>query len=533
MGSAAGTVVDLEVIEGIKPAEAVKKPAPAPTTWEGFGFTPLGVAQSGNPVVFGKVNQAILEISNTKAVVSKLGQVAIYKLGGSKVDKNTGDRTPDYDKAFFNLLEQCSKIGTFWAERFRGPGVWIDEGKVKFHKGDRFEKTSEHYYAADPRGFISPEKGNVLEYAQHFYVELSQAYGKDTASALLGFVVSALAGGSLKWRSHLWLTGPRGVGKTTVWKILSEVFAGHAVDVEGRSSAAGIRQHVKASARPVLVDEAEPGTMRWEGQGLIMLARASSSGAEQVLGTPDGKGCSFRLNSSFCFASINPPAMNAADATRFHIVRLNRHTGGRLPTFKKGFLDRFGQIILHELIHNHDGLIGSIDIAKGKLKGAEERLKDTIGTLIGSAGFVMPKLLEVEALRFNQSAFEQDDAIDMLNKILGAQIKADLSVSMALTGAESLAAEAVGVRVMTNDSGKWVFVANHNEPLKEKAKIQGNYAEVLARLSGAQTSYKARVGGRSARGIAIPWELCDLTEGEKKQCEEQRVPYRNEEPCPF
>lgn len=479
-------------------------------SWESFGFIPLGVS-AGNPIVFDTTSQAILDISKTPASTGKLGEAALIAFGGMRTSEKGKALGPDWEKAFFYLQEVCRAKGAFYQEHTRGPGLWLEGDCPKYHDGKKFEKT-DHCYIGDPKGFVAPQEGNLLEYAQVFFIELYQAYGKDTAFALLGFVVSALSGGSIAWRSHIWITGQRGVGKTTVWKILKEIFDGHAVAVEGRSSAAGIRQQVKASSRPILIDEAEPKSMRGEGQGLLMLARSSSSGSEQVLGTPDGRGFSFRLNSGFCFGSINPPDLNAADASRFHVVRLSRRPGGREPRFSKGFLVRFGQVILHALIHDHSRLLESLETAKGQLGQVEERLKDTIGTLVGSAAFVMPALAEVE-FGYDKSSFTQDDAQDLLHKILSAQVRQDISMAMALADpTKSGAAEAFGVKVIGSECGKFLFISGSNDPLKKAAGLAGNYLEVLSRLPGARKGHKAKVGGRSIRGLALPLDLCEIEE---------------------
>ncbi len=491
--------------------------------WEYYGFIPLGV-HAGNPMVYDTVSQSILEISKSPSSTGKLGETALTTFGGRKSSDKGRDLGPDWERAYFQLQEVCREKGAFFQEHTRGPGLWKESNGIKFHDGKRFEKT-EHCYIGDPKGFIIPQTGNLLEYAQVLFIELYQAYGKDTAFALLGFVVSALAGGSIEWRSHIWITGPRGVGKTTVWKILNEIFGGHAVAVEGRSSAPGIRQQLKTSARPILIDEAEPKSMRNEGQGLLMLARSSSSGAEQVLGTPDGRGFSFRLNSSFCFGSINPPDLNAADATRFHVIKLSRKQGGRSPRFPKNFLNHFGQIILHELIDDHSRLLDAIETAKERLGEVEERLKDTIGTLVGSAVFAMPALAGVE-FGYDNTAYSQDDAKDMLQKILSAQIKAGLSVSMALTDSgERKSAEAYGVKIIETDCGRFLFVGRANDSLRKIAGLAGNFSEVLARLPGAKKNHKAKVGGASIRGVAIPLDLCEIEEISLEERTREVIPF--------
>ena len=286
---------------------------------------------------------------------------------------------------------------------------------------------------------------------------------------------------------------------------MREVYGEYAVSLDGRSSSAGIRQQIKSSTRPVLLDEAEPEGMRGEGKGILALARSASSGSEIFLGTPSGESITYCLHSSFCFASINPAELNAADASRFHVVNLKRRAGGRMPKFAKGFLRTFGQVVLQSIIDRYDDFIGAIEKAKEGLAGEEERLKDTIGTLVGSAGFAMPKLLEVPTLAFDREAFLEDDAKILLDKILSARLNAETTISQAILDDNSQGgAEVVGIkRVHSEKHGDYIFVSSKNPELKKLAGLSGNYATVLKRLPGTQER-TAKIAGRVIKGIGIP-----------------------------
>ena len=484
------------------------KPLSVSEKCEAHGVFLLGLSSGqGNPVIFHTPSQSVITLTAQKASMYRLGEVILGATGGRKYSEKGQDLGPDYDESYLRIQEQCSKLGPVIFERLRGPGIWLENGRPYYHTGKAFVRHGGHTYISDPRGFITPAPGNLLEMAQHFWVEISQAYGDDTATAILGFIVSSLAGASIPWRSHLWITGPRGTGKSTIWKIMREVYGEYSVSLDGRSSAAGIRQQVKSSTRPVLLDEAEPGEMRGEGKGVLALARSSSSGSEIFLGTPSGDSVTYCLHSSFCFASINPADLNAADASRFHVVNLKRRAGGRIPRFGKGFLHTFGQVILQSIINRYDEFTGAIEKAKESLVGEEERLKDTVGTLIGSAGFAMPKLLEVETMKYDKEAFKEDDARILLEKILSARIETDLTVSQSVLGEDRVeSAEALGVkRVRSEKHGDYIFVSAKNDALKTLAKLFGSYVSVLKRLPGAQER-TAKLAGRVVKGIGIPIE---------------------------
>ena len=470
---------------------------------EANGIFLLGLS-SGNPVIFHAPSQAVLTLTVQKVSMYRLGEVALSAIGGRRFTSDGDDLGPDFENAYLTLQDACSKFGAVVFEKLRGPGLWLENDRPFFHDGKTFVKKNGHMYMSDPRGFISPASGNLLEMSQEFWLELYQAYGQETATAVLGFIVSSLAGASIPWRSHLWITGPRGTGKSTLWKIMREVFGEYAVSLDGQSSAPGLRQQLKASTRPVLLDEAEPDGMRGEGRGILALARSASSGSEIFLGSQSGDSVMYSLHSSFCFASIFPADLKAADASRFHVVNLKRRAGGRMPRFAKGFLKEFGQVVLHSIIEQYDSFVGAIEKAKEGLAGEEERLKDTIGTLIGSAGFAMPKLLEVPTLAFDREAFQEDDAKILLDKILSARLSPEMTVSQAILDDNSNNADVVGIKLVHSEKhGDYIFVAAKNPELKKLAGLSGNYATVLRRLLGTQER-TAKIAGRVIKGIGIP-----------------------------
>jgi len=509
---------------------------------EVLGGVPLGI-KGGNPVVFHEDSQEILELSGSKPSMLRLGDRCLTALGGRRTNDKGKDLGPDWEKAYLRLQEICQKKGTFFMERLRGPGLWLEDGKPFFHDGKKFVKTDKHMYVSDPRGFVEPEPGNLLECAQIFYIQIYQAYGKETATALLGFIVSALAGGAISWRFHLWLSGPRGTGKSTIWGILREIFGGYAIALDGKSSAAGIRQQIRASTRPVLLDESEPQEMRGEGKGILALSRASSSGSEMFLGTPDGKGVSYVLHSSFCFGSINPPDLSAADASRFHIVNLERRRGGKRPAFRKNFLCHLGRTILWHLIQNLDRFREAVEGAKVlALVGEEERLQDTIGTLIGATNFAFadgkpgpvgcPLTIE-----FSKEVFQVDDAKIILEKLLQAQIRPGLSLTQAVLSEdddEKKQAEAFNVKIVVSEkNGTFLFIPARNESLKKMTGLSGRFQHVIKRLPGVLDNQVAKFGKVSVKGIGVPIEICDFDlsmdtkekDREKKLTEEERVPF--------
>ena len=66
-----------------------------------------------------------------------------------------------------------------------------------------------------------------------------------------------------EWRPQVAIIGPSQAGKTTLFKVLSQMFGNLTVMSSG-STAAGIRQAIKSSAKVVLCDEFESSRHRTE-----------------------------------------------------------------------------------------------------------------------------------------------------------------------------------------------------------------------------------------------------------------------------
>jgi len=110
---------------------------------------------------------------------------------------------------------------------------------------------------------------------------------------LAGWCVIAPICGSLTWRPHLWLTAQRGAGKTWVQDhVIAPLLGQSALQVQGSTTEAGIRQKLNQDARPIIFDEAESEDQSSQRRikTVLELARQSSSDstAEIVKGVLKG-----------------------------------------------------------------------------------------------------------------------------------------------------------------------------------------------------------------------------------------------------
>ena len=151
--------------------------------------------------------------------------------------------------------------------------------------------------------------------------------GHSIAHVVVGWCAIAALGGALRnWRPHLWVTGEHGSGKSElISKFISGTIAG-LVQSTGATSEAGVRQELGATSRPHVHDEAEVSdpASRARVEQIIALARSAAdpSGRPVRKGTADGRAMEFAAANCFCWASIAPPPLQNADASRIVIARL-------------------------------------------------------------------------------------------------------------------------------------------------------------------------------------------------------------------
>jgi putative DNA primase/helicase len=153
-------------------------------------------------------------------------------------------------------------------------------------------------------------------------------YGK----LLAGWLALAPIGGALRWRPHLWVTGPSGSGKSWIVSNIIQALVGDAaLHVQGATSEAGIRGMLGSDSLPVVFDEAESEDKSSQArfESILTLARQSSTetGAGIVKGTAQGGSVTYLIRSAFLFASIGVAAVKKSDVSRISILQLRKNLG--------------------------------------------------------------------------------------------------------------------------------------------------------------------------------------------------------------
>jgi len=238
-----------------------------------------------------------------------------------------------------HLITLCTKQNIFNPTKIRGRGAWIDNGVPVIHCGDTLivngvrtpfvkHKSRYIYEAGQELGFelTAPLPARDANKLIQMLERLNWA--RDINARLLaGWIVIAPLCGALSWRSHMWLTGASGSGKSEVMKMFIKRFLGQMfVDAQGATTEAGIRQYLKADALPVVFDEAESedrkASERMQAVLEIMRASSTSDGGKIIKGSSGGSAAQFNIRSCFAFASIGANLTQRSDISRITVLEI-------------------------------------------------------------------------------------------------------------------------------------------------------------------------------------------------------------------
>jgi len=361
-----------------------------------------------------------------------------------KVDRKTGEEIIlkpseivgfDQGEALEALILECARLGVFDPSgRMRGRGAHriADKGLV-IHFGDKllvseltadgrikkFNWTDTGLHAGFvypsamplPRPHHEPTTGKAaikllkLLRTWHWKRELLDP------RLALGAIAAGFIGGALPWRPNIWITGARGTGKSTFNGkdgVVHQVF-GDGVFRTGNASGAAIRQSLKNSTVPVMIDEIEAGADNRRVNEVIELARVASSGDSMHRGGSDHQAHEFTMQSPFWFSSINIPPLASQDRSRLAILELKPlKQGAPPPVLSDWGLSRIGRELQRRMIdgwHRLEATKAKYHLALAAV-GHDARACDQFGILLACADVAMEEHSTDDGLPDDQDVAE-------------------------------------------------------------------------------------------------------------------------------
>lgn len=598
----------LEVAETIEPrsqaAEAYEKPPPtgdrAPPERrprdrdsglpEGCPVIPLGV--NGDRCLYLDALHQLVELKKEKH-----GRLSLQGLFGSHIAylyqtwprKNADGDTVGWraEKAGEELMAACARRG-IWDVfgRLRGAGGWLGEqGELVLHCGDGIARSKppgdastlpvdpsdlhaswsssptrpvyeqpgdigRFVYpaaAAQPRPSEDPARAGEVGPAwwlRALFKTWNFERGELDAHLLLGWLGAAIAGGALKWRPMVWMTGDIGTGKSTLQEVVQFVLDDALISV-GDTTAAGIWQKVGYSSVPVALDELEPDADNRKQAGVIQLARKAASGAVTLRGGADHSGQDFVAKSCFLFSSVLIPPLQPADVSRMAILELGALKSATAPALEPDRLRQAGRQLRRRMLDQWPRFHQTLQLYRHAMTegGHGGRGSDQFGTLLACADLLLfddvpssdelagwkEQLAAAGLAELRDHARDHERCIDHLMTftadVYRSGRKAETGDYVRRAAGRFRQGEShdrvepnevlatYGLRVVWREDRDWLAVANSHQGLAKlyegthwaaASGAGGVWSRSLARIEGAQRGVFVRIGSRSHRCVLIP-----------------------------
>lgn len=498
----------------------------------------------------------------------------------TKASEIVGFKQDDASEA---LINACGEAGIFDAQgRVRGRGAHKGRnGALIVHYGDKvmvtrrtvlgapapaeWYDTGLHdryvYPAASPTPRPAPSDAacdtGPVEALLGLISTWNWRRGSLDAMLALGWIAQCAISGGLAWRSHLFVTGGRGTGKSSFngKDGLVDRLLGDGALRTGSATEAAVRQLLRAQTIPVIFDEFEPNAFNQHKLAAVLeLARVASSGGDVHKGSSDHKAAEFVLNSCFQFSAILTPHMEPQDRSRFAVLELEPFAAGAPKLDLEGAgLPAIWAVLARRMLDGwhrwpatflayHDALTA---------RGHSARSADTFGTLLAAADLALYDFMDAEVLddwalacapeRLAEVHDAPEDHASCLNHLTTSTLQArggDLRETIGTWVARAVGADRdlqVGAReklgeiglkmvnLRSTPSGGWgavdhlagaacyLAVAQTHRSLAElfgATKWQaGGWSQTLARAPAAMRGVKAKFARQSLTAVLVPIEL--------------------------
>lgn len=475
---------------------------------------------------------------------------------------------PDFPRLGEWLIMECAKKGIFSPDKVRGLGVWKDVrgglivhcgDKLMLSSGDRIEDAGKKLddgwvYPAQPPlpAILRPDLHAPAKAAQlrmvYDHLKSWNFLSRAGAHISLGVMGLICICGALDRRPTLWLIGDAGVGKTELLTLLTQPIGG--LDHTLRSSdasAAYVRAALQGAARPVFLDEMEPGP---RAAAAMELARLGFSSDQAGVGraSADQKAILQRIVAQFVFGSILHPEPKPQDQSRIHFVELAPLTADAKAveefTTRSAAIKDLGPKIWGRMILGYPRFLENLMVYRGVLGATNHsrRSTDKFAPVLAAAATLLHDDVITPAVAVDQISewgldtpeVNDTEADECLNHLLSCQVDTwrggdrptigqlinkvvdDLAYTETYEDAKRLAEQILpgyGLKLVREGAALTgpfiaVLVANKHTALSKlfrDTRWQGGvHRQALARLEGAQTGGPVRLAGALTRYVKIP-----------------------------
>jgi hypothetical protein len=436
------------------------------------------------------------------------------------------------------LIEACRKQGPFDTSRVHGRGVWREGNRIVVNLGGEIpDDLGDHYVCFSPLPKLVKKVihgGDV-----HDFLNLFNWRRDGDATLLLGWLTIAPICGALDWRPHLFVTGAKNTGKTTLVRAVRNLLDPLVVVLDGQSTEAGIRQKLGPDSLPVVLDEFESDGRLSRMTNVLRLARSASSAEGSVArGTPEGRAFEFNIRTTFLFAAINPIRGTSADSSRIVAIDLEPHEGEKKTQsdieLGLSWLDETKGAWSHQAIDILPMVLETLRLILRQMPSMDSRHAQNMATCLAGAWVALegrvPNVDEANTwigrhqaiVEHHAEAHSEDDSMSCLNYLLGAEARGqtigDLiqqvwsySASNVLDIDPALELGTFGVRVEVDEKSNMsgVYIANKHPGLDKifggTTWAAGSWKSALQRLDGVEKPENpVRIGGVKIRVIKLP-----------------------------
>jgi len=538
------------------------------------GYTAMGT-EGRKLVLFSHLHQNIFKLapSELKEMVLKM------VLGADWCDAHYREFDEKKEQMVFNhrrlatdIISACQREGLYLQSTERRAGVWAeDDGQLVVNSHDLWLPAGEVIEQRIHKGRVYPESGdlgfhlNTAEASDEDVQRVLGAFGainwRQTLGAelIVGWLGVALLAGALPRRPHVLLAGAAGTGKSGVLETVKCLLGRMAFACTGPQTLAALYQSLGGNSRAVVMDEFEADPKRRTSEDTLLAARLSYSMQEGdeglVRGSVDGVAKSYKLQSAFIAAGINPQLREPADIQRWVMVEAigRKPCATRLTEVEARDI---GPRLARRLVNRWGVFQASMDVIRTCIfeAGGDGRLADTVGTLLASYwAFVsnqpataddaraLVEKLDIEARKEMHAVSDEKRCLEaMLSNVTPFRyMEGDTMVTRSLSVGEAIKRycdnpsanvellerlNQLGLRAV-NAKGIWrMYVANSPEHRGLRKLFSGTkwaaggWSLVLRRLPGGEESTQRLGAGFPSCKVTVfdvPTELLpDESEGE-------------------